>query len=79
VLVLSLLLGLKGESMNQKTGNQPLQAIGKSLTGEPNTRVHMLEKIYETCESRSLYGVEIRRIEGGWKQYTGYSRNSARC
>jgi hypothetical protein len=31
-------------------------------------RVKILENLYEICESRSMYGVEIWGLEEGWKR-----------
>jgi hypothetical protein len=46
-----------------------LVAIEKRLTRTPDMEVKRLENVYEmVCESRMMYGVEIWRVEEGWKQ-----------
>jgi hypothetical protein len=49
-------------------GTQTLVAIDKCLARTPDMRVATLENIYEMCESRMMYGVQMWGLEGGWKQ-----------
>jgi hypothetical protein len=62
-----------GGWMNQKAsikaeGNQALIAVNKSLATTPNMKVRILEYIYETCESRIMYGVELWGLDEAWKE-----------
>jgi hypothetical protein len=43
-------------------------AIDKCLARTPDIRARILENIYEMCESRMIYGIEMWGLEGGWKQ-----------
>jgi hypothetical protein len=47
-------------------GNRTLLAIDKCLARTPDIRVKVLENIYEMCESRMLYCIEMWGLEGGW-------------
>jgi hypothetical protein len=50
-------------------GNQSLVAIDKCLTRTPEMRIQLLENVYElVCESRMIYGAEIRGLDEEWKE-----------
>jgi hypothetical protein len=50
-------------------GNQTLVAIDKCLARAPDMRVTTLENVYEMLsESRTMYGIEMWGLEGGWKE-----------
>jgi hypothetical protein len=50
-------------------GNQSLVAIDKCLTRTTDMRVQLLENVYEmVCQSRLMYGAEIRGLDEGWKE-----------
>jgi hypothetical protein len=59
----------KQKAKQKVKGIQSLVTIDKCLTRTPDMGVKLLEIVYEmVCESRMMYGVEIRGIEEGWKE-----------
>jgi hypothetical protein len=50
-------------------GNQTLVATDKCLARTLDIRVKILENVYEMLsESRTMYGIEMWGLEGGWKE-----------
>jgi hypothetical protein len=50
-------------------GNQNLVATDKCLARAPDIKIKTLENVYEMLsESRTMYGIEICGLEGGWNE-----------
>lgn len=63
----------KKKARIQATGYQTRSGIGKCLTKTPNMKADKRQNLYKMlCESRLLFGVEIRRVRRGGKQWTAY-------
>jgi hypothetical protein len=70
---LGITLENAGGWRNQKAsikakGNQSLTAVDKCLATTPNIKFRTLEYIYEMCESRIMYCVEIMGLDEAWKE-----------